>query len=241
MFARLWAKCIDIIRRQPGCSRLAASRKNRPQSEPRPAKATKGLNSTLTRNPELPALLSIYAQSVAGGALRQGEILSDVHQHRRSFESLGQQEAVLVAVTHPLAIIATQDCDLDLDFKARQGTKPPPAEKTIPTVLLCEIVHADVLSAVINNRKVWETVSKNNHERYHVLWEVPPAQDSTGLGVPKSGIDFRRYFTVPTDELYYQTSQNARRRCRLVSPYLEHFAVRFRNYSARIALPASDE
>jgi hypothetical protein len=51
-------------------------------------------------------------------------------------------------------------------------------------------------------------------------------------------IDFKRYFTLPTDELYLRVErQETRRRCGLKSPYLEHLSARFSCFLSRVALP----
>jgi hypothetical protein len=40
-------------------------------------------------------------------------------------------------------------------------------------------------------------------------------------------MDFKRYFSLPTEEVYYRIDSEAKRRCRLVSPYAEHLSTRF--------------
>lgn len=58
---------------------------------------------------------------------------------------------------HPLAIVLSQDCDLDWDFEARQDGA---AAKTMPNVLFAEMVTAEQLrgSPTINT-EVWKRVS----------------------------------------------------------------------------------
>lgn len=79
----------------------------------------------------------------------------------------------------------------------------------------------------------------HTHERYQVLEEVPAEKDLLGEGVPSLGLDFKRIFTVPTDEIYRRIELNhARRRFHLTSPYLEHLISRFTHYQGRVALPS---
>jgi hypothetical protein len=64
------------------------------------------------------------------------------------------------------------------------------------------------------------------------------ACDRLQEGLPELAIDFKRYFTVPTDEVYRRIELGeARRRCLLISPYLEHLSSRYAYFLSRIALP----
>jgi len=143
-----------------------------------------------------------------------------------------------VRVHHPLAVILTQDCDLEQDFKARQGHVA--ADKQIPSLLFCEVATAEDLYGFVKqtNKKLWDRIRINKDERYHFLQKVEPGDDALGQGLPEMGIDFKRYFTIPTDELYRRVElSEAQRRCILQSPYLEHLSSRFAYYLSRVALP----
>jgi hypothetical protein len=61
----------------------------------------------------------IYQASDKGSSLRQGEILTGVIQYRPVISELLQEEQELSfdAVLHPYAIVVTQDCDLDWDYR----------------------------------------------------------------------------------------------------------------------------
>jgi hypothetical protein len=183
---------------------------------------------------------SIYAPSEIRGPLRQGEILTGVRQYRINPDSYGAPEPRTVQVSHPIALIVSQDCDLDWDYQARQENARP--HKLIPNVLFCMVVTAERLrglgpDAGINS-KTWGLIQSNKNERYHFFQLVPPEQDLAGEGLPELGTDFKQYFSIPTEEVYFQLqSEQARRRCRLLSPYLEHFSTRFCYYQLRVALP----
>jgi hypothetical protein len=181
---------------------------------------------------------AIYEPSALTGALRQGEIVSDVIQVRLMIESLVPgAEPAIAEVRHPLAIIMTQDCDLDWDFKARQSNGSE--GKRIPNVLFCEVIGATELRGRQGiNSEIWKRISQNKDERYQFLQRILPDADAVGKGLPELGIDFKRYFTVPTEELYHRLIAQAHRRCRLLSPYLEHLSTRFGYYQFRVALPA---
>jgi hypothetical protein len=176
----------------------------------------------------------VYVSS-ADGALWCCEILSGVMQHRKSFESLHAAEPELDTILHPLCIVISQDCDLEQDFRARQDGKVA----SLPSVLLCEASSATELKGnVPAGKDIWKRIIQNKDERYQFLQAVAAVQDAMNEGLPELGIDFRRYFSVPTDELYEQFNLGTRRRCRLVSPYKEHFMNRFAHFVARVGLPS---
>jgi hypothetical protein len=134
-------------------------------------------------------------------------------------------------------MILTQDCDLEQDFRARAGQTG--ADKLIPSILFSEVVTAEELrgSAGINST-IWPRVRMNKDERYHFLQKVEQVDDAFGQGLPELGIDFKRYFTLQTGEVYRRIELGeAQRRCALVNPYLEHLTSRFAYFLSRVALP----
>jgi hypothetical protein len=194
-----------------------------------------------TRNISADASPAIYASIVAGEPLRQGEVLTGVIQRRRSFRSLGENNPELEEIQHPYVLVVSQDCDLEQDHRQRTNTEAPAntSDKLMPNVLLVQAVKAqELIAALPKGKDIYKRVIQNKDERYHVLQRVEPHADSTAVGVPALGIDFKRCFSVPTDELYVQLSSHAIRRTRLYSPYLEHFSKRFADFLNRVALPA---
>jgi hypothetical protein len=182
----------------------------------------------------------IYIPSTAG-ALRQGEIISGLTQIRLQIESVGSDEPVVDFEWHPLAIVVTQDCDLEQDFKIRtllQNSTPSPSNKLLPNILFCQIISAEELKqANALNSALWSRVKINKDERYHFFQKVMPSDDALGEGLSELGLDFKRYFSIPTEEVYARLKLDAQRRCCLLSPYLEHFSTRFAYYQFRVALP----
>jgi hypothetical protein len=179
----------------------------------------------------------IYLASETAGALWCCEILSKVVQRRQSLPSLREAEPELETIVHPFCIIVSQDCDLEQDFVLRQ--KDRLAVSALPNVLACEVsTSAELKGAVPAGKDIWKRIVQNKDERYQFLRAVPVAYDAAGEGLPELGIDFRRYFTVPCDELYEQFNLGAQRRCRLASPYKEHFMSRFGHFMARVGLPS---
>ena len=85
--------------------------------------------------------------------------------------------------------------------------------------------------------KAWARIQANKDERYHFLQKAEAIDDVRGEGLPELGIDFKRYFTIPTEEVYWRVHQKeAQRRCVLQSPYLEHLSSRFAYFLSRVAL-----
>ncbi len=178
------------------------------------------------------------------GALRQGEILSNLKQFKLNLESLRSGKPLAEPIIHPFAIVVTQDCDSEQDFKKRQASDLI-SDKIIPSILFCEVVVAEQLRNRDKDNKVkeinstvWGQVKINKNERYHFLESVPAELNVLGEGLPELTLDFKRYFTIPTEEVYYRLEiKEAQRCCRLVSPYLEHLTSRFNYFQYRIALP----
>lgn len=177
------------------------------------------------------------------GSLRQGEILTNLKQFKLNIESLRSAKPLVEPIIHPFAIVITQDCDCEQDFKPRiEGII---STATVPSILFCEVVEAESLrnrdkgkSKIDITSEVWKQVKNNKNERYHFLETIPKTADLLVEGLPELALDFKRYFTIPTEEVYYRIEiEEAKRRSRLVSPYLEHLTSRFNYFQSRIALP----
>jgi len=189
---------------------------------------------------------AIYEPS-SDGAFRQGEIISSVTILRR--REISQSDEITVdLVTHPFAIVVSQDCDLDLDCRARKQISGPDGnvvgpEKMVPNILLCELFTAEELRTSSGiNRPIWSRIKDNNDGRYHFFQKVEPDLDAKSEGLSEMVSDFKRYFTVPTEDLYRHLEgvgiySGFMRRTHLKSPYCEHFSTRFSNYLCRVALP----
>jgi hypothetical protein len=195
--------------------------------------------------------VSAFAPSPMDGVFRQGEILSDVVQVHLSADSLTPNalEISIEEKVHPYALVLTQDCDLDWDFKARnvqpdeQNRDRADAEenrrqaKLVPNILLCELTTADVLRPRLAGGDVLRRIKANQDERYHYLPAIPPANDRGGDGLPELVADFKRVFSIPTDEVYLRAALGLRRRALMQSPFLQHLSSRFGYFCSRVALP----
>lgn len=183
---------------------------------------------------------SIYSCSPASPAcLNQGEIISDlVKFHMAPNVPFSETEPSVVSVKFDLAIVMSQACDLEQDFRSRQS-----GGSQVPEVLFCQLRTAAELKATLgSNSRLWDRIKINKDERYHFFESISPDCDQLSKGLTELGVDFKRYFTIPTEELYEWISLGrTRRRSVLNSPYLEHLSSRFVYFMSRVALPRDHE
>ncbi len=181
--------------------------------------------------------VSVYLPSLREGRVWQGEILQNLTQLKPTIESLSA-ELEMTPVVHELVIVMSQDCDLLQDYKRRQSQQ----EGTLPNILFCDLFSADVLRAKVRDVERlgsadWKKITHNQNERFQYLQKITPQEDLQGEGLAPLAVDFRIYFTLPTDEIYHRVGGEARRRARLNTPYVEHLAHRFYKFQSRVALP----
>jgi hypothetical protein len=190
----------------------------------------------------LPEEANIYCRP-SDGAVRQGEVISALREIWLSTQSdFTETNPRIEFRQHPFAVVLSQDCDLDQDFRTRQnaaGEHESSSSNLLSSIMFCEAVMADELrgSGSDMDSKTWKRVRFNKDERYHYLSRVPPLADLQGQGFSELALDFKKYFTVPTHVVYWQLRAQAKRRCCLLTPYAEHLSGRFFFYQARIALP----
>ena len=180
---------------------------------------------------------SIYRRALSTGALRQGEIVSNLIQARIRLETIGAEELVVDETEHEYAVVVSQDCDLDWDWNARKNVDK--SAKFLSSVLFCEAKPADELAHGHGyGRKERDKLKQNRDERYQFLQEVERELDLLESGVPELVVDFKRYFSLPVDEVYARLEiRELKRRCLFNDPYLQHLISRFCYYQCRVALP----
>lgn len=174
------------------------------------------------------------------GRLYQGEIVSGLIQAYQRLDTIGAEgPPVLEERVHPFAIIVTQDCDLESDFRNRSRDQSERKPLSLINVLFCETIETARLKGTLPPGKdIWKRVIQNKDERYQCLEVVPNEQDTQTTGIASLGIDFKRYFTIPIDEVYKRIKVGqVHRRCRLITPYAEHLVSRFFYFQSRFALP----
>lgn len=173
-----------------------------------------------------------YAIDGLEGELRQGEIIAHVAQY--TYDPVKGRASEFY---QDWVIIGSQDCDLLWDYQEMQQEKAG----DLNGVILYEAEPALEFKAKFGKSKedIWKKVIQNREERYHYFEAIQPHLDLVGDGVPPLVVDFKRYFTMPPNELYRQCSlaHGARRRCRLEDVYREHFQSRLAFYIQRVGLP----
>ncbi|MEC4990316.1 MAG: hypothetical protein SAJ37_16415 [Oscillatoria sp. PMC 1068.18] len=192
----------------------------------------------------------IYRASTKEYALRQGEIVTGVVQYKPKLDNTTAPDSISIPfqkIVHPYSIIVSQDCDLDWDYDARHNTHEAQNKehKLLNSILLCEVDAARSIKNDKNrgiNRKEWNYIQTNRHERYHFFQKITPDFDLNEEGLPELTLDFKRIFGIGAENLYFQIENGiAKRRSVLNSPYLEHFSIRYHFFHQRVALPAQIE
>lgn len=178
----------------------------------------------------------IYLPSESG-PLRQGELITGLNEGRANpeFQMVGRRQIEVIA--RPYLVALSQDCDLTQDYV--KHTEDPTKERPLECILFGIALPFGEQISRITGSDIRKRIRQNKDERYHVLEATPPEADAKGDGLPSLLLDFRCFVTLPTEHVYWQTEPNrgALRRCRLVSPYLEHLQLRFAHFLARVALP----
>ncbi len=174
--------------------------------------------------------------------LQQGEILRDVRQYN---PVTIDDKLKIETIEYPLAIVMSQDCDLEQDYTQRRSPNPEKQHRILANVLLCrirllkdffpEFCRINSLSSKPDkalSSTAWNYLTSNRDDRYHILYENPKHS------LNHMAIIFNEYFTVPTNTLYREISENKTERvCFLTSPYKEHLSTRFHYFHFRVALP----
>lgn len=182
----------------------------------------------------------IYRPVSAPERCFQGELVDRIVEWIPKYDTTSPNAIDLEPRSHGLAVVVTQDCDLEQDWAIREEGNS--ADTELLCVLLCPACPADELRDRHKlTTNLWTPIRNNKNERYQYLAEIPKDSDQTGEGHVALLVDFKSLFAIRTDELYRQlcgTGRDApRRRCRLNTPWREHLQCRFAAYQARIGLP----
>ncbi len=183
----------------------------------------------------------MFSPSSAEGAFHQGEILSDVVQLCVLVNSLSPDSEGLEfeEVLHPFAVVLTQECDLDWDFKARNYERDENKRqlKLVPNLLLCEVFPEATIRPKIKGSEIWRRIVNNQDERYHQVPAVPASADLRSEGLPALIADFKHLFAIRTDELYHRLGTGLGRRAIIQVPWVLDLSSRYGYYCHRVALP----
>jgi len=171
--------------------------------------------------------------------LRQGEVLYNLYEFKlqipQSTPFDAEQGVKFDPVEHLYAVVTSQDCDLEQDYKARAGEVP--LDKMLSHVLFCSLFPQDEIRYKSGlHTEPMRRVRQNQDERYHYLSQAPV--NGTQDMLPELIADFKTTFSLPTEFVYWllSTSQAARKGA-LPSPYLEDFMHRLYTFLGRVATP----
>lgn len=169
-------------------------------------------------------LAESWWQLIEGSLLNQGDLLNDCYIPvlLPNFNPVEGEIADLDLEVRSI-IILTQSCDLE--------------NKKAPLVAVCPVYTLPEWEDANPNFRVkgqWESVRQGRTEGLHLL---------AGLAGPITNrdclaVDFRQIYSLPVGYLEAQAEQ-AGRRARLQSPYLEHFAQAFARFFMRVGLPSN--
>lgn len=171
--------------------------------------------------------------------LCQGDILRDVHWVEYVTEQSGVIE--VAKVIFPLAIVLTQDCDLEQDHRFR--TEPASTQdKWLISVLMAplynveHVYQGEHLSELgIQMERVPKAGSSGNflrnneRPRYHYL------EFEDDVPIVPSAIDFKHYFSSTVS--YLIKLKPTAYVCSVAPIFREDIAQRFAAYLARVGLP----
>ncbi|HMZ54437.1 MAG TPA: hypothetical protein PLT48_06285 [Nitrospira sp.] len=173
--------------------------------------------------------------------LAQGDILRDVEHVE--YVAINEGIVELSKIVFPLAIVLTQDCDLQQDytFRSPQENKPN-QDKYLMSVLLAPLYNVEhvfegshladlglTMTPIPKKNTLGKNLLRNETPRYHYL-EFPES-----VPLAPSAIDFKHYFSCNVQ--YLKTHKNQHFVCQLDDLYRESVSQRYSNFLSRIGLP----
>lgn len=171
--------------------------------------------------------------------LKQGEIITNLFEFKLQIP----QETTISAIrepkfdpiNHPYAIVISQDCDLEWDYKARESKASP--DKLLTHILFCALFTQDEIKFRGNLKSdQWKRIRQNQDERYHYL--IESLIKDTENTLPELIADFKTTFSLSVEFTYWLISTGqASRKGALFSPYLEDSMHRLYSFLGRVATP----
>lgn len=131
----------------------------------------------------------IYKKSPKHGALRQGELVSNLIQVLVDLKTLTKNSDDLSVLEkhHPYAIVVTQDCDLEQDYKARLQKDETKRHRLLRSILFCEVYTEHYLNdypldEIKKKGTTRNNIIKNKDERFHFFKPFPKHMIYKGQG-----------------------------------------------------------
>ena len=171
--------------------------------------------------------------------LCQGDILRDVHWVEYVLEGSGVIE--VARVVFPLAIVLTQDCDLEQDHLFRTEVRST-QDKWLISVLMAPLYNVEHvyqgehlaelgirMEPVPKSGNTGNFLRNNERPRYHYL------EFDEDVPIVPSVIDFKHYFSATVK--YLVGLKPTAYVCSVAPLFREDIAQRFATYLARVGLP----
>ena len=171
--------------------------------------------------------------------LRQGDILRDVHWVESVVETSGIIE--VSRVVFPLAIVLTQDCDLEQEHRYRTEARKI-QDKWLVSVLMAplynvqHVYQGEHLSDLgIFMEKVPKVGNSGNFLRHNERPRYHYLEFEGSVPIVPSVVDFKHYFSATVD--YLAGLKPTSFVCSVAPLFREDIAQRFAAYLARVGLP----
>lgn len=179
-----------------------------------------------------------YSSVDPNAELRQSEILSNITYSFLEPSSDDSGRMDMRSGTLSYVIVLTPDCDLLQDFRDRRDKR---ASKLFNVLMFGAEEAGQAKDRIGYNTKEWKHVQQNVFDQFYYLTAIKADTDLRGRGMPDLVIDFKRYFTLPSGEIYRQCAlaepDKAFRRCRLTDLWREDLQRRAMSYMQRVGLP----
>lgn len=181
-----------------------------------------------------------YQSPPTSGALRQGEVIRGLVEHR-IVAPAGEIAPATVLTTDPikrrLVVVMTADCDLLQDFNARGTSDSEELPHVIPHALLFDLYDPAEIRPRAGSTDLWKRVRQNEDQRYHTL-AAADVGESASAAIPELCIDFRKGFGIPLAQIYEALRMGLVERVALVPDiWIQQLMQRCYNYLGRVGLP----
>ena len=186
------------------------------------------------------------------GSLLQGELLSDIWEHRPLTTPVVIPEGTPIdfdPIHHPLMIVMTAVCDLEQDYGIRfpdpasqPAYVPSEFDNALPQLvqhtLLCDVfTREEIRPRFTGMTDIWRRIERNQDERYHHFESAPIGASDIDL-LTDLYLDFKRSLTIWTANVYQGIRDGGVKRIAVVPPvYLHDLMHRYYGFLARVGLP----
>ena len=169
----------------------------------------------------------------------QGDIYRDILVLGWRYTADSSDDYDVISNTYPYVVLITQECDLEQDHQNRNSAGDK-HDKYLQSLLVCPAYQAEIfkrgehLDQFSLKMEKWNSdrfrlIKRQMNERYHFL------ENDINLQIPNLVIDFKHYFTIPTETLYHIRGKKYLASLRPL--FREELSHRFSFFLSRIGLP----